>query len=282
VRLVHLTDTHLSFLPSIVSVERFGAYVRETFCPDHVVITGDVASYGSLARCLCQLSDGLQRPVSFVLGNHDVHGVSWREARDTAREASRLRPGLTYLEEGAIVQLASGTVLCGNDGWYDVRAGHRDMEQRASRVAGDLRWVADTASAISGGKKGIVPSAVRAQEYADKLVEESRRTILSAMTRASHVYFATHVPPFEQSAWHRSAPSDENWLPIMTCVKMGQMLSALALASPDKRITVLCGHTHSARKYAPLPNLTVFTGHSGRDDYNEPDVSNFFDLEPSS
>jgi Icc protein len=278
-RLLHLTDTHLSHLPSYFSVEMFGQKVREHFAPDHVTITGDVATLGGLHRCLVQLREGLKTPISFVLGNHDSHGATWAEAREHARRLGRTLPWLTYLDGATSVPLTKGSVLVGCDGWYDARLGSRFEEERAKNVSADLYRVSNTHRLISSGKKGIATAAKMCREYADSLVEESRGTIRRALKGHRKVFFATHIPPFAESAWHQSAPSSEDWLPLMTCKAMGDMLLKEASANQASEIVVLCGHTHTARRYQAAANLTVYTGHSGASDYGDPGVSNFFDLE---
>ncbi len=279
-RLVHLTDTHLAHLSAETAVEQFGRKVRAEADPDMIVITGDVATYGSLGRCFDQFYEGVRCPIKFVLGNHDVHGLTWAQARDHARALCASRPWLQYLDAKQLSSPAPNVALVGCDGWYDGRCGSRDETDRSLKMCGDLFWVTNTHTLVKAGKKGQMTAAKVAREYADKMVDESRQTLRWALSKGfRRVFFATHVPPFEESAWHLSAPSDNNWLPIMVCKAMGEMLLKEAAMNLDRQIDVLCGHTHTARRFEAASNLTVYTGHSGAKDYGEPGVSNWFDLE---
>jgi hypothetical protein len=55
---------------------------------------------------------------------------------------------------------------------------------------------------------------------------------------------------------------------------MGKMLEEVALAHPENRITVLCGHTHGEGFYQHSENLAVFTGKAR---YGMPDVNAVFE-----
>ena len=51
---------------------------------------------------------------------------------------------------------------------------------------------------------------------------------------------------------------------------MGEVLMEMARPNPGKMITVLCGHTHHAARYAPLANLMVKVAGAK---YNEPRIA---------
>jgi hypothetical protein len=70
----------------------------------------------------------------------------------------------------------------------------------------------------------------------------------------------THVPPFREACWYEGRISDDNWLPYFTCKAMGDVLTRVMRERPQKRMTVLCGHTHGAGEADILPNLHVRTG----------------------
>jgi len=68
------------------------------------------------------------------------------------------------------------------------------------------------------------------------------------------------VPPFEGACWHNGSISNKNWLPYSSCKAVVDALLAGMENKPDKQMTVLCGHTHSAGIYNPQPNIIVRTG----------------------
>jgi 3',5'-cyclic-AMP phosphodiesterase len=87
---------------------------------------------------------------------------------------------------------------------------------------------------------------------------------------------ATHVPPFREACWHEGKLSNADWLPHFSCKAVGEALRRAAKAHPDRKIRVLCGHTHGAGTAEILPNLKVFTGGA---EYGEPAVQGVFELD---
>jgi Icc protein len=81
-----------------------------------------------------------------------------------------------------------------------------------------------------------------------------------ALEAHEHVIVLTHVPPFREACWHEGRISDDNWLPHMACRAVGDELRRIMQAHPHRKMTVLCGHTHSPGEASILPNLTVLTG----------------------
>jgi hypothetical protein len=84
-----------------------------------------------------------------------------------------------------------------------------------------------------------------------------------------HVLVLTHVPPFREACWHEGRISSDDFLPHFACAATGTVLRDFADAHPERQVTVLCGHTHSAGEAVIRPNLRVRTG-SAR--YGEPAV----------
>lgn len=68
-KLAWLTDIHLNFLPD---EEAFCASVAATDA-DAFVITGDIGEAPNVVMYLNQLDNYLERPIYFVLGNHDFY-----------------------------------------------------------------------------------------------------------------------------------------------------------------------------------------------------------------
>ena len=128
---------------------------------------------------------------------------------------------------------------------------------------------------------GPVFAAFRHEKYAkiQVLAQEAADYIYKVGTEAlqtyEHIYVGTHVPPFAEAAVHMGKPSDDNWMPHFSSKKMGDALLKLAQENPTKKITVLCGHTHSAGICNPAPNLEVHTGYAK---YNEPRIGKSFTI----
>jgi hypothetical protein len=86
------------------------------------------------------------------------------------------------------------------------------------------------------------------------------RVVRLALDRHRHVVVLTHFPPFAQACWYRGARSDPDWLPHLSATIVGDVLEAAMTARPDREMTVLSGHTHTAHERRILANLTVRTG----------------------
>ena len=128
-RLAWITDPHFNFLPPF-GARAFGQYVaKETGC-DAVVLTGDIAESKSLERASRGFAEGLDKPVYFVLGNHDYYSGSIEGTRTVAR---RLGGNLRWLHSAGIVQLSQETALVGHEGWYDAQYG-APMGSRVGRL----------------------------------------------------------------------------------------------------------------------------------------------------
>jgi Icc-related predicted phosphoesterase len=96
-------------------------------------------------------------------------------------------------------------------------------------------------------------------ELGDEAAAHLRKLLPDAL-KFNHVIVLTHVPPFREACWHQGKISDNNWLPHFACKAVGDVLLEAMIAAPDKRMTVLCGHTHGSGEAELLPNLRVLTG----------------------
>jgi len=79
-----------------------------------------------------------------------------------------------------------------------------------------------------------------------------------------------HVPPFRRACWHAGRVSGDDWLPHLGYQAVGDVIQECMTAHPRRRLTVLCGHTHSAGEIRPLRNVRVLTG---RAEYGAPSVA---------
>ena len=70
-KLIWLTDIHLNFL-ELDEREAFYAQIVEAKA-DGVLLTGDIAEAPSIAYILQEMADAIQKPIYFVLGNHDYY-----------------------------------------------------------------------------------------------------------------------------------------------------------------------------------------------------------------
>ena len=66
-----LTDIHLNFIDSVVR-QRFYQEIVDTKC-DGVLISGDIAEAPCVVNILNEMVRYIDRPIYFVLGNHDYY-----------------------------------------------------------------------------------------------------------------------------------------------------------------------------------------------------------------
>lgn len=262
VRLAWATDVHLNFLPPH-EVDRFAGTIAAAE-PDALVLSGDIAEAPSLEHLLSILARRLDRPVYFVLGNHDFYHGDIATVRAVAAAMGERSPHLVWLQAAGVVPLSSTTALVGVDGWGDGRLG----DFAGSRI--ELTdWVL-----IADLRLPRPARLERLRALGDEAASRLRGLLAEALAGFDRVVVATHVPPFHGATWHEGRPSDDQWLPWFSCAATGEVLLEAAAAHPHRELLVLCGHTHGSGEYAPTANLRVLTGGAV---YGAPELQRTFD-----
>ena len=245
-RATWLTDIHLNFLRRL-QLKAFFTTVKEER-PDVVLVTGDIAE----SDCLLELLDGfaavVERPIYYVLGNHDYYRSSIASVRAQVTPRTG-RP--CWLPASEPVWLTQHMVMIGVDGWGDARCGNLDSKVQLSdwQLIEDFQPVRYDRQARLALLQEL--GAAEAALLASKLDE---------LPHSDELLVLTHVPPFAEACWYAGEPSEPAWLPWFTCIATGEVLRAHAAANPSTNITVLCGHTHGLGTYQAAPNLVVRTG----------------------
>lgn len=265
-RLAWLTDIHLNFL---------GTQQIETFLqtiaaqqPDALLITGDIGEAPSWADYMQRMGDTLACPIYFTLGNHDYYHGHIEPVRRQAAQLTAAHPRLHWLPACGSVGLTHDVALVGHGGWGD--AGNGDL-LRSSMWLNDYRLIRDFARLNKRALRDQLQALGR--EAADHL----QAAVSAALATHNQVIVGTHVPPYLQAAWHagRTPDASSPYAPHFTCRAVGDTLLNLAMAYPNKRITVLCGHTHGQGSVQMKPNLQVITGGAT---YGLPTIQRTFDL----
>lgn len=277
-RLAWSTDVHLNLLRVPHAPEMWARYIqRESEC-DALVLTGDISEALTLHAHLSEVEEGmgLERPTYFVLGNHDYYDGSFESSQRIAEAHAG------YLE-GKVVQLTETIGLIGQEGWYDAYFGKPYTPKFGMN---DWKDIADYANLpgnpfynarverINRDARTAVIDLSRARSAAQAAAAEVR--LVEALERYPLVILATHVPPFEGATWHEGNISGEKWIPWFCSKLMGDMLLRVMSQHPNRRLLVLCGHTHSSGIFRPLPNITVLTGGAK---YYAPDLAGILELE---
>jgi len=248
-KIAWFTDIHLNFLLS----QQYAIFLRlvETTDAEAIILTGDVGEAHSVASYLRDLDRVWQKPLYFVLGNHDYYFGSIRQVRAAVEILCRQKPELIFLTLSEVFELAPGIGICGHDGWGDGRAGNYERSRVEMR---DYQVVEELAGHTKVARWDVL------KKLGDEAAEHVRRVLPMALAKYDRVFFATHVPPLREACWHEGRISDDHWSPHFTCLAMGQALLEVMRDFPAKQLTVLCGHTHGAGECRPAPNIEILTG----------------------
>lgn len=264
-RVVWLTDIHLNF----VSPDDQTLFLEQVarLEPAAVLIGGDIAESHDVAARLRRMAEECSCPIYFVLGNHDFYFGSIREVREQMAVLCQEQPRLVYLTQTEFAELAPGTGLAGHDGWADARLGNYEQ---SLVMLNDYKLIAELAGYDRRGRQTLL------QAMGDEAAAHVRRVLPLALGRYPHVVFLTHVPPFRGACWHEGHISNDEWLPHFACRAAGDAMLEVMAGFPNRRLTVLCGHTHSSGEVRPLENIQVLTGSAK---YGLPHVQRVFDVE---
>jgi Icc protein len=262
------TDTHLDFLGDDPQrLIKFGeSLLRDG--PTGIFLTGDVSTARKLVYHLSVIEKVVQRPIYFVLGNHDYYGGTIEQVRKAMRELTNVSPYLRYMPTMPYYALSPMTAVVGHDCWYDALLG----DPMASTF-GMVDWTAiGDFIPVNGNKATIVTLA---RKLAHEGVTHVHNGIKAACRYHSNIVVLTHYPPFAQAHIHEGRPGDANAMPWFTCKMMGDMLMDAAKAFPHVNFTVLAGHTHGKADYKPANNLTV---HVGASTYGAPQLQSTLEV----
>lgn len=263
-RIAWLTDIHLNFL-SDRQVTDFLASVSATH-PDAVLIGGDIAEAPDVCDYLDHIHDAILAPIYFVLGNHDYYRGSIAEVRHRVLQLCAQRPRLHYLSCSDVFELTPHVGLVGHDGWADGRAGDYPRSLVSMQ---DYHLIAELSGLGKQARWDVLKT------LGDEAARHIRRVLPLAFQKYNDAVLLTHVPPLREACWHEGQISDDQWAPHFTCLATGQAILEIVTARPDKRLTVLCGHTHGQGEVQPLANLQIITGGA---EYGHPAISRVLEL----
>lgn len=267
-KLAWLTDIHLNFLDK-QERKLFYDEILSKNC-DAVLISGDIAEATCLVEILNEMADQLEKPIYFILGNHDYYRGQVTEVRNKVAELSERHDHLFWLPASGMQTLKNGNILLGQDGWADGRLGDY---QNSSVSLNDSRMILDLFQANTLGKFQLLS---KMQQLADVDATQLEDDLKKAVKQdPKKIIVLTHVPPFKEACLHEGVISDPHWLPYFSSKVMGDVLKQVAKENPSVEFLVLCGHTHSKAEYKPLDNLIVRAGSA---EYSQPEIQDVISL----
>ncbi len=253
-----LTDIHLNFCPKDI---REALYLQiTTQDPDFIIISGDIAESDSLIDYLEEMVNFVDKPIYFVLGNHDYYHGRINEVREIAAQIHLFHAKLNYISSMEPVEISPHIFLIGQDGWADARAG--DLKSSAL-MSNDPRLIVDLQEAFNTGRtveEWFNNLQQKMQEMADQDAAALSVQLEKAIQQgATNIHLITHVPPFAELCIGKDLEEygSDSIYPYFVSVVMGQTLMTFAQQYPDVQLNVYCGHTHQASSYSPVSNLVV-------------------------
>lgn len=263
-RIAWLTDIHLNFVQGPDCVE-FLNNVAASGC-DAVVISGDIGESDTLASYLGMIVQHIACPVYFVLGNHDFYLGSFLETHQTVRDACREHPNLHWLSDGLLVPLTDETALVGHDGWADGRNGDY---VNSDVLLNDFFLIKE----LRGRNKSELYEILTL--LGDDAANYFAEIVPRALATHDHLLLVTHVPPFREASMYEGHVADDNYLPHFSNRVIGETLTAIMQEHPDKRLTILCGHTHHPAQIQVAPNIVV---RAGAAEYGHPRIQDIIEI----
>lgn len=260
--LMWLTDVHLNFLDESERREYYQTLFEAS--ADAALISGDIGEAPSVRLYLQEMAQHLNKPIYFVLGNHDYYRGTVSSVHEKIEQCERINSHLHWLGNGEIVHLSPRSILLGIDAWADARYGdfvHSPIQINDSRLISDLFLAAIT------GKNNL-------QKKMAELADIDAAILQKSLTRAmnfnpEHILICAHVPPFPESCVYEGEPTDRDWLPFFSSKALGDVIASCAKKYPKIQFTVVCGHTHSYQRHQPLENLSVKVGQAT---YGSPEI----------
>lgn len=240
-KLTWASDIHLNFISKELRLEFYSELNQAD--GDKVLFTGDMAEGHVLKKYLDEFKECIQKPVFFVLGNHDFYKSSTNEAYRIARKYNWLSH-IPYIAD-------ENTALIGVDGWGDGRYGDY---QNSHLIMNDWIYIEDLNIGYTGGKEELLGCM---QRLADRDARKLKRKLLKVVKDFKKVIIATHVPPFDDCALFKGVKSTPSGLPFFASKILGDTILPIIKKNSEVQFLWLCGHTHSKAKVKICDNLTV-------------------------
>ena len=215
----------------------------------------DIAEASSVVMIMREICKQLNKPIYFVLGNHDYYRGCINEVRQQMRKLMQAEPLLRWLPECGVTHIGTDTVLVGQDGWADGRLGN----YHNSLVAlNDSRLIADLFQAKILGKDQLLE---KMQQLADEDAKQLKNDLENAIKQhPKKIIIVTHVPPFKEACLYEGKISGDDYLPFFSSKATGDVLIHMAQENLAIQFLVLCGHTHHECFYQPMDNLIIRVG----------------------
>lgn len=268
-KLIWLTDIHLNFLDHEARMDFYQTVMDAS--GDCIIISGDIADARWVSKVLKEMATTIQKPIYFVLGNHDYYHSSVAAVRQEITDLCHHEAGLYWLPASGPQDLGNETILLGVDGWADGRYGDYT---NSLVVLNDSHMIQEL---FEGRILGKYPLLDRMQHLADqdaKFLNNQLRQVIQTH-HPKKIMIVTHVPPFREACMYEGKITHDDYLPFFSSKVTGDTLMQIAQENKKVEFLVFCGHTHSKGYCQPCANLKVTVGES---EYSYPKVQEVITL----
>lgn len=229
------TDLHLNYFEENY-IKSFGKNLLKEYNPDSLIISGDISLGNKLESNLKTLSNAIQVPIYYVLGNHDY----WYSSFDKVNKiVSDLESNLIINLNNKIIKINENTAMLGFDGWYDCQYGTINSEIKMN----DWIKIEDFKN-----KDPILFS----KQLSEKYLNFKELSLKAKENGFINQLIVTHIPPFKELIIEKE-------LPFYGSKVSGDMLLSLDL----NKIVCLSGHTHNKAEYY-VNNIKSYVGEACR------------------
>jgi 3',5'-cyclic-AMP phosphodiesterase len=194
-RLAWPTDIHLNFVDDGPK-RQFLEKVRKS--ADAVALSGDIAESHDVAFYLQEIEEIVQKPIYFVLGNHDFYKDSVARTRKLVAELVAESRFLCYLTALEVVELTPQTAIGGHDGWADGRFGDYEGTEV---ILNDHLLIAELAQWFKSFDLDRIGLSKTLTMLADQAAQHFEHVLDEAVKKYPNIIAVTHVPPFREAAW---------------------------------------------------------------------------------
>ena len=257
-RLDWITDPHLDHLRGEGALLKFVQHLHDRDS-DALIITGDIAESRDIDEFLGLISGAYQRPVYFVLGNHDYYGAWMGETHARVRNVCKAVPDgiLNWMPDVGVKMLSPTTALVGHGGMYDGQEGAPGLEMALTDFFMP-HGILDMCRELEYGTRHLFEFLLKLGQRCGAHVRQ--QVDLAVRQGAERVLILTHVPPFLEASYFRGRPSVPTSAPFYVNRSLGDTLLELSSRHPNVQLEVFAGHTHGARTYQAAGNLVVRVG----------------------
>lgn len=233
-RFAWFSDVHLG-LTALPSFKRMFIARLNDANVDGLFLTGDISTGILIESNLIYLARKFEKPIYFVLGNHDYFGRHTNSVHSDVKRICSEHPNMHWMTDSGVLELNEYVAVVGTEGWFDAVG-----DTRA------LRWTFDWFMTLDFLQlDGMPERIVRWREMASASATLVAKNLRQALKTHGEVYVLTHFPPWLDATVLTGSFTERLRASYNTNTVMGRAIEEVMREHPDQKVTVLSGHTHA-------------------------------------